>query len=226
MVYQLASEQTRAAVLPLAPLTSAEAEALVRTLGDAETVFPRLEVPFAQWGALLQQDQWLQRLCLQRRGQASSEDEIDSPSLLANLSQWLQQRFEIGWHSISDLLGVEPDLAFSFRQNDTVENTTQRAKRIQLAAELPAMLLVVTLQTEADAGIWILVQLLPWTGDDYLPATVQLTLLTQTESILQSVQASNQSNYIQLRRFKCQPGTSFRLQVAIANLSYTEAFVS
>ncbi|NJP10787.1 MAG: DUF1822 family protein [Leptolyngbyaceae cyanobacterium RU_5_1] len=178
---------------------------------------------------------WLDRLCERRLdGQHSDErqnEQVQEPSLSermqvgANLSQWLQGMFETGWQAIADLLGPEPDLAFSFRREDEAEPFIQRVKRIQLSAELPSVMLVVRLETTADDRRQIWVQVLPWQGSAYLPAGLSLVLLSVSGEVIQSVRAGSQSNYIQLRRFKCALGTQFRLQIAVADASVTEDFV-
>ena len=55
-------EQLRETVAPLPPLPLVQAENLLVRLGQSSVLFPRLEIPFQLWGALLEQDGWRQRL--------------------------------------------------------------------------------------------------------------------------------------------------------------------
>lgn len=223
VMLQLATEVTRAEVSPLVTLPPKQAEACIEQVGNAAIALPRLAIPFTEWGALIEDDCRLQRLCAHRQANAPSAP-LSAPVI--NLGQWLQNVFETGWQSLEELLTVEPNLAFSFRQADALEDWLRRVKRVQLGRDLPTVLLLVMLKTEADQRRNIWVQLLPWMGEQYLPANLQLTLLSTEGETLQSVQASDQSNYIQLRRFKCPLGRQFRLQIAIADITFSEEFVA
>ena len=66
---QLCPEEiTRGKVEPLAKLSSAQIKNLLARLGNPEVLFPRLEVPFGTWGALLEHGGWRQRLYELRQG--------------------------------------------------------------------------------------------------------------------------------------------------------------
>ncbi|OKH40734.1 hypothetical protein NIES2101_34940 [Calothrix sp. HK-06] len=60
-------EVTRASISELPPLPQAQAENLLQRLG-ADVKFPRLEIPFQLWGALLAHGGWRQRLYELRQG--------------------------------------------------------------------------------------------------------------------------------------------------------------
>jgi Protein of unknown function (DUF1822) len=218
VMQQLSGEPTQAVIEPLPALNSGQAELLLQQLGDRAIALPRLEIPFLQWGALLEQDRWLEQLCQLRQSRVNAT----SP---ANLSQWWQNVFEAGWQAIEDLWAPQPDLAFSFRQAESTQQQVRRVKQIQLGDQFPAVLLVMVLETEADERTRIWVQIHPQSGETYLPANLRLELLSMTDEVLQSVQAGDTSNYIQLRRFKSRLGTQFRLQVAIADTFTHEDFI-
>lgn len=222
VMQQLSGEETRTVVSPLPTLTSRQAEPLLQQLGDNLIPLPRLEIPFEQWGALLEQNTWLEQLCQQRQNLVTTKQAIQT----TNLSLWWDNVFEAGWQAIEDLFGTQPDLAFNFRQANSTTEQIRRVKPIQLSAELPTLLLVVMLETEADNRIRTWVQILPQPGETYLPANLKLELLSNTGDVIQSVQAGDTSNYIQLRRFKSSPGTEFRLQVAIADTFICEDFIA
>lgn len=225
VMQQLSGEETRTVVSPLPALTSRQAEPLLQQLGDNAIALPRLEIPFGEWGALLEQNTWLEQLCQLRQNQGNVTESTRKTTQTANLSQWWNNVFEAGWQAIEDLFGAQPDLAFNFRQTNSTSEQIRRVKQIQLNAELPTLLLVVMLETEADGRMRIWVQILPQIGETYLPANLKLELLSNTGDVIQSVQAGETSNYIQLRRFKSLPGTQFRLQIAIENTSTYEDFV-
>ncbi|MBE9226255.1 DUF1822 family protein [Phormidium sp. LEGE 05292] len=225
VMQQLSGEETRTVISPLPALTSRQAEPLLQQLGDNLIALPRLEIPFQQWGALLEQNLWLEQLCQRRQNQVNATEITRQTTQSTNLSQWWNNIFETGWQAIEDLLAPQPDLAYNFRGSDTTSTQVRRVKQIQLNTELPTLLLVVMLETEADGRMRIWVQILPQIGETYLPANLKLELLSNTGDVIQSVQAGEMSNYIQLRRFKSSPGTEFRLQIAMADILAYEDFL-
>ena len=205
--------QTRTAIAPLPELSPIQTENLLQRLNRAEIAFPRLAVPFAIWGALLEQTQ-------QNRASAT------------NLSQWLQQRVEGGWQTLEALFGTAPGrLNFSFRSAREAGAEVTQGKLIELAApdsqlDSQFVLLLVGLSTEADQRAGITAQIHPNQGNTYVPDRLTLALRSETGDILQSVQATETDNYIQLRRFRCVPGTRFQLQVTLDDRSSTENFIA
>jgi hypothetical protein len=196
---EFGSEVTRAGVSDLSTLTEAQAENLTTRL--SQTAIPRLEIPFGMWGSLIVNPQWRQQLGQSRQSV--------SPALSTNLSRWLQNQFEAGWQAIENLVNT-PTAAFSFRQ-DEVTGTVERAKQLALTPEI-TVLLVVRL-TPDDGRVAVQAGVLSAIAP-LLPADLTLSLLSDTGEVLQSVQARQQDNSIQLRRFRCSAGTVFRLQIA------------
>lgn len=225
VMQQLSGEETRTVISPLPALTSRQAEPLLQQLGDNAIALPRLEIPFVEWGALLEQNLWLEQLCQLRQNQVNRTETTRQTTQSTNLNQWWNNVFETGWQAIEDLFGTQPDLAFNFRGSDTTSTQVRRVKEIQLNAELPTLLLVVMLEPEADGRMRIWVQILPQPGETYLPANLQLELLSINGDVLQSVQAGETSNYIQLRRFKSLPGTEFQLKIALLDNFISEDFL-
>lgn len=221
------NEQTRAEIAPLPAISDTQAENLLQRLVSPAVFNPRLELPFERWGALLERSDWRQRLYQQLRGETPRESAATPASV--NLSQWLQNVFEEGWQAIETLFGQEPNLAFSFRQAPaSSEQQVRRVKPINLNTQAgnQTVLLMLTLAAQIDGRVEIRVQLYPIDRNSYLPANVKLALLSASGEVVQSVQAREQDDSIQLKRFKCAPGKQFSIQVAIDDFSFTEAFVS
>ena len=152
-----------------------------------------------------------------------------------NLSQWFENLFETGWQSIEALLGKDQDnLAFSFRSASGLsECQVKRAKLINLGVQLGsqsvALLVALAKPAEAiapetDRKVGILVQVHPVGEETYLPPNLRLALLSEAGDILQDVQSRSQDNYIQLKRFRGNPGESFNIQVAFGDATMTETF--
>jgi hypothetical protein len=223
VMQQLATEPTRAGVPTLADISTTTATPLIQQLANPDVILPRLELPFQQWGALLQDDRYLQTLCQQRRQHQPSPVEERSQSAV-QLSQWMQNLFETGWQTMEAVLGTTSDLAFSFRgEND--QPLVQRVKPIQLSTDLNVVL-AIAIELAPDNRRRIGVQVLPEQAATVLPSHLQLRMTSPTGDVLQSVESSDRSRYIQLRPFKCAPGTAFRLQIQVADVSVTEDFVA
>lgn len=85
-------EIRRASVTDLPPLPQTQAVNLLQRLSNAEIKFPRLEVPFPLWGALIAHGGWRQSLYELRQG-------VVEP---ASIGQWLQEGVsnfaqQLGW---------------------------------------------------------------------------------------------------------------------------------
>ena len=212
---------------PVPTLETSEAEALLEKLGQSSSYALRLEVPFVKWGALLSESRWLQEL-YERRLQSAVLREQPQPSLI-NLGQWFQGVFEAGWQAWDEVLSEAPqNLSFAFRQERFPEReiAVEGVKLIDLGMALgnQSVALVVGASRETEQRVGILAQLLPAGSQIYLPARITLTLLSQSGRVLQELQARNQDNLIQLKRFTCPEGKGFRIRVSLDEVSLTEAF--
>lgn len=221
VVQQLAPhEPTQANLAPLPVLSATEAEALLAQLSAPEALNPRLEIPFAQWGVFIANENLLHRLGELRRG---SPAEAAVPPI-TQLQQWLQNVAQVGWQTLEGFLSQAPDLAVNLRQTADLSDATIKRVKLLNVTEQP-VLLVVALEPEPDDRVGIRVQLRASNRTVCLAENLTLSLLQRNGGIVQSVQARSHDNIIQLKRFKCAPGTEFRLQVAIANQTHTEDFV-
>jgi hypothetical protein len=115
---------TVAAIDTLPSLSSVQAEKLVEKLSQSSPYSPRLEIPFQEWGALIANDNWREHLYTNRRKQLTIHQNIP-----VNLSNWLQNVFDVGWQTIEELFGkTDTDLAFSFRNRKTLPDNLETIK--------------------------------------------------------------------------------------------------
>ncbi|MDF5740353.1 DUF1822 family protein [Nostoc sp. S13] len=212
-------EENKAEITSLPILPATQAENLLQRLGSSSVTFPRLAVPFTIWGALLENEQWRQRLYQER---------LTFSHQGVNLCQWLLGIYSNGWEALETLFGKHSNnLAFSLRSESDITNTSlKRAKLIDLGIQIKSqsVVLLVALLPETETEVGIRVQLHPAHGKPYLPANVKLALLSESENLLQEVQARTEDSYVQLPRFDVQPGESFLIQVALDNFQITESF--
>lgn len=151
--------------------------------------------------------------------------QLQPTKMQVNLSHWFEQIFTDNWQSVEALFATRENLAFSLRSTSRLgEASVQRAKLIDLGLQLEnqSVALLVAIAPDADLKVAILVQLHP-TNADYLPPDIKLILLSDG-STLQSVQSRSEDNYIQLKRFRVNPGECFNIQVAFGNVTVTESF--
>ncbi|MDZ7961279.1 MAG: DUF1822 family protein [Aulosira sp. DedQUE10] len=214
-------EEMKAAIAPLPQLSTEQEENLVQRLGNASMIFSRLAVPFITWGALLENEQWRERLYQQRQQPQSS-------SVRVNLSRWLEGIYDNAWEAIETFLPLNSNsLAFNFRSSSGLSvGSIKRAKLIDLGMEIESqkVVLLVAFIPEDSQQVSIRVQLHPANGE-YLPVNIKLALLLESEEIIQEVQAREQDNYIQLKRFDGEVGECFSIQVAFDSYQITENFV-
>ncbi|WP_445634091.1 DUF1822 domain-containing protein [Nostoc sp. DSM 114161] len=225
----------REEVPPLATLSTAEAQNLLRILANPSIYSPRLhaDVSFSQWAALIGNEQWRQQLYNQRLGLLQSEvspiTDIVPNKIQVNLSQWFDRVFEIGWQSIDTLINTSQlgNLAFATRSFDTSRiSGANGAKLIDLGMQLgeQSVVLLVVLTEEAEGKIGVLVQVHPVGNQKYLLPHLKLVLSSSGET-LQVVESRTQDYYISLNRFKCMRETSFSIQLILGDFSITEDFV-
>jgi hypothetical protein len=151
--------------------------------------------------------------------------QLQPTTMRVSLSQWFEQIFTDNWQSVEALLATRENLAFSLRSTSRLgEASVQRAKLIDLGLQLAnqSVALLVAIAPDVAPKVAILVQLHP-TNADYLPPDIKLILLSDG-STLQSVQSRTEDNYIQLKRFRVNPGECFNIQVAFGNVRVTESF--
>jgi Protein of unknown function (DUF1822) len=239
----LAAEPARSPMSAIPALSPAEAASLVQQLANPALIaIPRLELPVLEWAALLNQAEALQQLGQQRQLQRQlqqphlpSQSPSSSPTpiasavveraAIANLGQWLHNQFESGWRSLEELMAPQPQVAYALRQDEADPGWLRRAKRVA-SGENEAIVLVIKIRAEADGRTNVWIQALPDSGADSLPEMVQLSALTPTGEVIATVSSSNESRYIQLRRFKSVPGSLFRVQVTFADGPVTEEFTT
>ncbi len=212
----------------LPTLSEAEAQKLLQLLGDSSIYFPRLrvDVPFEQWAVLLDNDEWRIQLYHRRIGGLAVAKNMASVN---NLNNWFQNIFDTGWQSLNTILNTESEnLAFAFRQHEIAGGVSvEGVKLIDLGIQLGnhSVALLVGLTQEDEQKVGIRVQLHPSQGQTYLPPNIKLALLSSSGATLQEFQSRTQDNLIQLKRFTCPKGKTFKIQVTLDNFRITEDFV-
>jgi hypothetical protein len=170
-------------------------------------------------------------ICLHQLRQPTTvttkENNQESPIVF---KQWFEQIFENGWQSLESLLALNPNPTLdlqgaAFRSSTTA--TVKGAKLIDFGIDLGerAIVLLVLLTPEPNAQVGILVQVHPAQGQRYLPAQLQLAVLTETGEVLKEVSSRSLDNYMQLPYFQGVTGERFQIQITLDRFYLTESFL-
>jgi hypothetical protein len=187
-------------------------------LGFTTTVPESGELPIAQLQAITELPAYIQQI------------QLAKPSPVQVLSQWFDNLFENGWQSLETLLATNHHtLALRHGHISQLhENSVKGVKLLDLGLQLEnqslALLIAIAPQSDRQVGT-IVVQVHPTARENYLPPDIQLSLLSESGEMLESVQSRHQDNYIQLRRFRGRAGECFTIQVAYGAIAVTEKFI-
>ncbi len=157
-------------------------------------------------------------------------DELQQTALSkiqVNLSQWFENVFAPGWQSLEALLAANlSQFAFSIRNETNLNNTVRGAKLIDLGlrvGQLSVALLIAI--TQDKDNLCITVQLHPLNYSKFLPTNLKLILMSALGEIIQEVHSRSLDNYIQLKRFRGQPGEKFTVRITNNEFTINENFV-
>jgi Protein of unknown function (DUF1822) len=221
------TEVTQAAIAPLPAINTAAAANWQQRLVNARV--PRLEIPFEQWGALVVDPAWRQGLAdLQQGEMVVAAMSTTTTPITTQLGEWMQNVFTTGWQTVEEWLGNDLELALALRQTTlSAVPTVRRVKALRLPTQL--LLLLLTITPDDDGVMAIQVQLRVSDRHQTIPADLNLELVAHSGTIVQAVQARDQDNAIQLRRFRSPVGTQFSIQVRLngpsSEFTFSELFV-
>ena len=163
-----------------------------------------------------------------------STNSPESNQLSSKLGSWLDQIVDTGrkiWEDLSGSERMEIQGAGAFRSLTRVNNLLpecelMRAKLIDLGVQLGSqtVVLLLALTPESEQKLRLIVQMYSVVGEEYLPANLQLALISDSGEILQEVTARTQDRGIQLKPFKINQNTNFQLQITLGYFSLKETF--
>lgn len=163
---RLCPEPTKRAIAPLPAIAVTQAENLINRLGSPDVMLPRLAVPFAIWGALLEHGGWRQSLYHRRMGYPEQW----------SVFQWLQTGVseaakQLGWAQVE----WQPGLA-------AARGTTQLPAVLSLSRHLTIAGQQYELQVipkgRKEERIWRF-ELRNASSGDRIPGGFKLRLLTE-----------------------------------------------
>ncbi|NJK49097.1 DUF1822 family protein [Candidatus Gracilibacteria bacterium] len=174
------------------------------------------EVPLSQLRSLAEFPEYLNRI----------RQVAPTQKVAVNLRNWFENAFEEGWQAFEAILGNQKTLAV-VRETTQSRLNVKRAKLLDLGMQLgeQSVALAIAISQNDDETVKVLVQIHPSRPQTYLPSNLRLLMLNDTNETLQEVRSRSQDNYIQLKRFEGQIGDSFKIRVALNEISITEDFI-
>lgn len=147
-----------------------------------------------------------------------------------NLSHWLQNVFDSGWHTVQTLFESKPELQFAFRSPQVLESSAsvsgnlpvKRGKLLNLERGKEQVALFVELMTTDEPDIDISVEVYPTNGQKNLPNDLQLMVLDDGGETVMQARASKTENL--LFEFTAEPGEHFTVKLALGDFTVTENF--
>ncbi|PSB26658.1 hypothetical protein C7B69_11400 [filamentous cyanobacterium Phorm 46] len=148
-----------------------------------------------------------------------------------NLSDWLQNVFDTGWHTVQTLFESKPELQFAFRSLQALESSPsvtgnrpiKRGKLLSLERGKEQVALFVELMTTDAPDIDISVEVYPTNGQKNLPNDLQLMVLDDEGETLMQAKANKTENL--LFELSGEPGEHFTVKLALGDFSVTENFL-
>lgn len=216
-------------------LSNKEAENLINQLSLNKFTLPRLDIPFSQWGELINNPQWRNRLyekthlVSKLNTQQIEVKSSNEHNEITNLLEWFKNNLTETWQNLDSLINPNSlNLAYSLRSGNHEQNiNVERVKLIDLGIALgnESVALLVSLTQEEDNKISIRIQLHPAGNLTFLPPNIKLMMLSKSGKIIQETQARNQDNAIQLKKFTTTIDKQFAIKIALNEFSITENFV-
>ena len=157
---------SRAEVTAIAPIRSEQAQNLINRLGHRAVTTPRLAVPFALWGALLEHGGWRQELYERRQGLPTQR----------SVQQWLRTGISAlldGWEQIA----LQPAVVGArggVRGGETDTPTLGLSRRLTIVGQPYELQILPTTMV----ATWRF-ELRPITTGGLIPAGFKLRLLTE-----------------------------------------------
>jgi len=137
-----------------------------------------------------------------------------------NLSQWLQNIFEVGWQSVEEILAPKTP-SFAFRRYFIT-----RGKLIDLGIQRlnQSVALVVNLRQKTKTEIEIQAQVQSTDEQAYLPPNITLKALNEEGTAVMEAHTGSATTLMRLE-FIAQLGERFSLRIEVGDISITENFV-
>ncbi|MBE9068653.1 DUF1822 family protein [Leptolyngbya cf. ectocarpi LEGE 11479] len=210
--------------LVLAEVSTAQGDNLVTRLADPGIAFPRLAIPFAQWGAILANQVQRQELYAKRFNALQGNLASSSNTSLTEYLQGICNTVAAGWQGIEAVFSLDSQ-QLALRSDRGREDTAgKQAKVLRFGPEVDNLTVRLALMWEvlSDERIEIQAQLYPSEEQLYLPQNLDFRLLSATGEVIQILTTESANNYIQIQRIRCPVGYQFSLELELEGTTLVE----
>lgn len=210
----------RAETSPLPTLDRQRAEVLLNQLSNTDIIDPRLQIPFAEWAALLANNQWRRKLYELRTFQSAAA------SLLENLVR-------AGWQTADEIYKVlsaqRQTFAVGVRETNyageiNIENadSARIGKFVDFGTQISSLSVLLMMTLMPDNGETnLLLQVFP-TGDErYVPTNLQLLVLEENGETFLKATSQSYDDYIQLM-FSAEDGECCTVKLILSSAIFSE----
>lgn len=206
---RLGPRSPRAEISPLPTLNRQRAEVLLNQLSNTDIIDPRLQIPFAEWAALLANDRWRRKLYELRT----------SPSAAAKPASLLEKLLRAGWQTAEEIRKI---LEAQGQNIDYVRGKVPLGKFIDLGTQIRGLsvLLMVTLTPE-NGETDVHLQVFP-IRERHLPPNLQLLVLDEDGEVFMEATSQSADNSIQLQDFGGESGDRCKIKVILGSASFSE----
>lgn len=143
-----------------------------------------------------------------------------------NLNEWFEDVLQQGWKNLESLLNSESlgklNLSVQNASRLQEEEIIKAVKRVEF--ENQSILMLVALKPEEDEQISIRLRIYPESEENCLPENIKLAILSDSGETLKEVTSRSIDNFIQLPSFRCSSQESFKIQLYLDNIYFTESF--
>jgi hypothetical protein len=146
------------------------------------------------------------------------------PSLVANLSQWMQGAIDESWQTLETLLNpaqLSPAIAFRTRDSDRGLAAQSPAKPIDLDGIVAA--LAVDAKPQSNGSVEVFIQLHPPT-EGFLPLGTQFSILNEISEVELETTATGTEDFLEWQ-ISGIPGDRFTIQISLNQTQFTQEFV-
>ncbi len=212
---------------------SANLPEIISQLKSATMALPRLEIPFAQWGAIMDNPDWRKSLRQSTivDNLAPKKTEKSQQNQAVNLFDWLDKSLTIGWQTLENLIdGNNLNLAYNYRRGNSIANPNfvEAFKLIDVPVNnnqnIQSLALVILLDKTNSDKFTLKFKLHTTQEKSLLPSKIKLQMLSYSEKIIQEVEARKNDSLIQLKQFTTTIGKQFKIQIVFDNFSWTQTF--
>lgn len=155
----------------------------------------------------------------------TSNDSLNLNQNLVKLKQWLENIFEAGWQEVETLLDTQSaNPALSTRSKTGA--FLSRGKLIDFGKLVTnrTVVLIVTLPSDNEQEMDIIVEVHPTNGEHYLPQNLHLMVLDFEGVSVMEAQTRSSNKNIQFE-FSCEVGERFSVKLTLGEINITENFV-